>query len=321
MLDRVRKWAESNSLVPIEQSGLRPGCLLPTRVLSIYQEVKNNMKANIPTLAVYIDYQKAYDKVWHKGLIVKLCRMGISLGLLKLIISWLSDRSAYVVFGKSASKIFYMYVGLPQGSSLSPYLFIVYHSDLVTCAGAHACHVFADDLNVLITPPICSEIKPMIEFLEKEGTRVCNSIANYSKKWKQPINLSKTVAQVFHSQVQTPAVDVYMENHKVELVKEFKYLGFVWTSKMSLKPTIDKALENIQSMYIKLKWMKGGRTLSKEVLRKCFFAYSFPYFSWIFPLYPFLPRTQKELFQRKFRKGSKTDSSLSLCTSNETSSK
>ena len=142
----------------------------------------------------------------------------------------------------------------------------------------------------------------MIEFLEKEGIRVCNSIANYSKKWTQPINLSKTVAQVFHSQVQTPAVNVYMENHKVELVKGFKYLGFLWTSKMSLKPTIDKALENIQRTYIKLKWMKGGRTLSKEVLRKCFFAYSFLYFSWIFPLYPFLPRTQKELFQRKFRK-------------------
>ena len=152
MLERVRKWAESNSLVPTERSGFRPGCLLPTRVLSIYREVKNNMAANIPTLAVYIDYQKAYDKVWHKGLIVKLCRMGISLGLLKLIISWLSDRSAYVVFGKSTSKIFYMYVGLPQGSSLSPYPFIVYHSDLVTCAGAHACHVFTDDLNILITP-------------------------------------------------------------------------------------------------------------------------------------------------------------------------
>ena len=72
---------------------------------------------------------------------------------MKLIISWLSDRSTYVVFGKSTSKTFYMYVGLPQGSSLSPYLFIVYHSDLVTCAGARACHVFADDLNILITPP------------------------------------------------------------------------------------------------------------------------------------------------------------------------
>ena len=176
MLERVRKWAEANSLVPTEQSGFRPGCLLPTRVLSIYQQVKNNMTANIPILAVYVDYQKAYDQVWHKRLIGKFCRMGISLELLKLIISWLSDRHAYLVFGKSKSTIFYMYVGLPEGSSLSPYLFIVYHSDRVTCAGTHACHVFADDLNILITPPICREIKTMIEFLEKEGTRLCKTI-------------------------------------------------------------------------------------------------------------------------------------------------
>ncbi|CAF5194789.1 unnamed protein product, partial [Rotaria magnacalcarata] len=87
MLERIRLWAETNSLVPIEQSGFRPGCLLPTRVLSIYQEIKNNMTANIPTLAIYVDYQKAYDKVWHKGLIVKLNRLSIPLGLLKLIVS------------------------------------------------------------------------------------------------------------------------------------------------------------------------------------------------------------------------------------------
>jgi hypothetical protein len=70
MLERIRHWAESNNLIPDEQSGFRPGCLLPTRVLSIYQEVKNNMAANVPTLAIYVDYQKAYDKVWYKGLLI-----------------------------------------------------------------------------------------------------------------------------------------------------------------------------------------------------------------------------------------------------------
>jgi hypothetical protein len=94
MLERVRYRAETNNLVPVEQSGFRPGCLLPTRVLSIYQEIKNNMAANVPTLGIYVNYQKAYDKVWHKGLDVKLNRKGIPLRLLKLIISWLNDRRA-----------------------------------------------------------------------------------------------------------------------------------------------------------------------------------------------------------------------------------
>ncbi|CAF4196660.1 unnamed protein product [Rotaria magnacalcarata] len=216
------------------------------------------MTANIPTLAVYVDYQKVYDKVWHKGLVVKLNRMGIPLGLLKLIISWLNDRRAYVIFGENKSKIFYTHIGLPQGSSLSPYLFIVYHSDLVTCLGAFSSHIFADDLNVLIFPPICRGVKSIIKFLEEEGTKICNKIAYDSKKWKQSVNFSKTVVQVFHSQVQSSVVDIYMEGKKLEVVKEFKYLGLAWTNKMSLKPTIDKTLENIQGTFSKLRWMKRG---------------------------------------------------------------
>ena len=90
-----------------------------------------------------------------------------------------------------------------------------------------------------------------------------------------------------------------MQDQRLELVKEFKYLGFTWTNKVSLKPTVDSILENIQKTFTKLRWMKGGKRLSKDVLRRCFFAYSFPFFAWIFPLYPVLPKTQKELLLRK----------------------
>ncbi|CAF1078909.1 unnamed protein product [Rotaria magnacalcarata] len=230
ILEKVRYWAEMNQLIPSEQSGFRPQCLLPTRVLSIYQEVDNNMAANIPTLAIYVDYQKAYDKVWHAALIVKLNRLGMPHGLLKFCVSWLNDRQAYVVLGEQSSNRFRIFSGLPQGSSLSPYLFIVFHSDLTTVFGAHSAHLFADDLNVLIRPLISKNFAPMIEYLEKEGTKVCNQIAEYSRKWKQPINVSKTVTQIFFSQVTIPQINITMDGQKIESVKSFKYLGFTWTS-------------------------------------------------------------------------------------------
>lgn len=75
----------------------------------------------------------------------------------------------------------------------------------------------------------------MIKYLEEEGTKMCNKIAAYPKKWKQPINVSKTAVQVFHSQSPNLVVHVYMEDQKLELVKSFKYFGFTWTSKISLK--------------------------------------------------------------------------------------
>ncbi len=80
-------WAEGNKLVPPEQSGFRPSCLLLTGVLSVSQEVKSNMTANILTLAVDVDYQKAYDKVQYASFLVKLVRMEMPLSLLKLVAS------------------------------------------------------------------------------------------------------------------------------------------------------------------------------------------------------------------------------------------
>ena len=259
--------------------------------------------ANLPTLAVYVDYQKAYDRVWHAALLFKLRRLGMPLDLLKMTESWLKDRKAYVVFGGETSKVFNINIGLPQGSSLSPYLFIVFHCDLIKCLDAHSSHLFADDLSVLIRPPITKKLAPMLQYLETEGTRICNQVYAYSRKWKQPINVSKTVAQLFHTQVERPVVNVLMNGVKIDLVKEFKYLGFTWTDKLSLKPTVDKCIGNIQRSLGKIRWLKSGRNMSSKVLRQCFFAYTFPHFAWLFPFFPLLPITQQQILQQKFRVG------------------
>ena len=136
----------------------------------------------------------------------------------------------------------------------------------------------------------------MIEYLQREATKICNQISEYARKWKQPINISKTEAQIFFSQVTIPTMD----GQKIKIVKSFKYLPFIWTSKLSLKPTIDKCVENIQKSFIKLKWLKAGNTPTTPVFTTSFFAYSFPHFAWLFPL---LPKTHQETLRSKCRIG------------------
>ncbi len=101
--------------MPREQSRFRSKCLLQTRVLSIYQEIKNNLSANAPTLAIYVDYEKAYDRVWHMGLMVKLYKLGIPLNLLKMIESWLDKRTAFISLGQKKFGVINVRIGLPQG--------------------------------------------------------------------------------------------------------------------------------------------------------------------------------------------------------------
>jgi hypothetical protein len=69
---------------------------------------------------------------------------------------------------------------------------------------------------------------------------------------------------------------------------------------MSLKSTIDHCLEKVGKAIPKLKWLKKDRKISVPVLRQCLFAYVFPHLAWIFPFYPFLPKTQQEAVDMKF---------------------
>ena len=94
-----------------------------------------------------------------------------------------------------------------------------------------------------------------------------------------------------------------MEGQRIERVDKLKYLGFAWTSKMSLKPTIDHCFEKVDKALTKFKWLKKRRKIAVLVLRQCFFAYVFPHIAWIFPFYPFVLKTQQKTLNRKFRVG------------------
>jgi hypothetical protein len=142
----------------------------------------------------------------------------------------------------------------------------------------------------------------MIEYLEREGTKICDQIFEYSKRWRQPINISKTVAQLFYTQIKKPIVEIEMNGQRIKLVNEFKYLGFIWTSKLSLKPTTNRWIGNIQKSLTKLKWLRT-RYISIKALRQCFFAYTFPHVAWLFPFFSLLPESQQQILQQKFRVG------------------
>ena len=75
---------------------------------------------------VYLDMSKAFDKVWHEGLLFKLQQNGIEGKLLNLIKNYLSDRKQRVVLNGKESDWGEIKSGVPQGSVLGPLLFLIY---------------------------------------------------------------------------------------------------------------------------------------------------------------------------------------------------
>ena len=73
---------------------------------------------------------KAFDGVWHAGLLYKLKSYGISGQIFGLISSFLSNRRLQVVLYGKSSQEYPVNVGVPHGSFLGPTLFLLYIKDL-----------------------------------------------------------------------------------------------------------------------------------------------------------------------------------------------
>ena len=184
MMDRVK-----DKLVNT-QAGFRPRHACTDQIYQLLHAIKSwhhnhdNQVGN-PFYAAFIDFSKAFDRVWTNGLLSKVHRMGIRGRAWRWIQSFLTGRSLRVINGSSYSDWYDITAGVPQGSVISPLLFIIFINDfadhiLKQTHGAH-CLKFADDIvmwSVLQSP---------------HGIRQCIEAAlKWCHLWKMVINSLKS---------------------------------------------------------------------------------------------------------------------------------
>ena len=128
------------------QSGFRPNDSCIYQLISIVHNIYADFDHN-PSLEVrgnFLDISKAFDKVWHEGLLYKLESLGISRKLLNLFRSFLNDRHQRVVLNGQLSDWAPILAGVLQGSILGPLFFLIYINDLPDNLNLLA-KLFADD--------------------------------------------------------------------------------------------------------------------------------------------------------------------------------
>ena len=96
---------------------------------------------------IYLDFQKAFDKVPHKRLMLKIKLLGIMGKIYAWIEDWLKDSSQRVVLLGSSSNWVTVKSGVPQGSVLGPLLFLIYINDIDDSVSCNLLK-FADDTKV-----------------------------------------------------------------------------------------------------------------------------------------------------------------------------
>lgn len=114
------------------------------QLVNVIDEIANNLNKQLNTVAVYLDVEKAFDKVWHDGITYKLIQMVVPHQLLNLIRSFIYSRTFEERIDSKSSTPRLLYAGVPQGSCLSPHLFSIYINDMLSFKCAKIA-LFADD--------------------------------------------------------------------------------------------------------------------------------------------------------------------------------
>ena len=182
------------------------------------------------TRAVALDISKAFDRVWHAGILHKPKSYGISGQIFGLISSFLSNRRLRVVLDGKSSQEYPVNAGVPQGSILGATLFLLYINDFpddVICDIA----IYADDTTLYSQCDWASDLWLQLELASELESDLRDTV-DWGKKWLVDFNAGKTQLVSFDRSNNNGTIDVKMGGSILEEKSSFKMLGLTFSSKL-----------------------------------------------------------------------------------------
>ena len=225
ILNRLKERAEE--LLSEEQAGFRPGRSTVEQICNIRILIEKCLEHQQELYHNFIDFKKAFDRVWHEGLWDTLRRFGIEEDLIQVIESLYKNASSAVLLGGELGEFFPATVGVRQGCILSPVLFNIFlerimqealsdFDSTVSIGGRPLCNLrFADDIDLIGRDE--EELQDLTTRLEESAGKFGMEIS--AEKSKVLVNSNKD----------TPQTHIIMNGETLEQVDSFKYLGALIT--------------------------------------------------------------------------------------------
>ena len=180
---RIKSHLDVNGLLGDEQEGFRSKRNTTRSLYRLHLMMENAKRSRAPTALLNIDLEKAFDNVWVEGLLFELLEHNISGKMYQILKLFLKTRVASIELNGYQSPKFQIDIGVPQGSVLSPILFIVFLNDLFSDQAQK--FKFADASSFFATGMDPSELSAILR-------KTCSDIEKWCADWRMLVNGGKT---------------------------------------------------------------------------------------------------------------------------------
>jgi hypothetical protein len=224
-------------LISVWQSGFLPGSSTITQLTELYDQFCKAVADGREIRVVFLDISKAFDRVWHKGLLHKLKACGITGKLLSWLKDYLSQRQQRVIVNGEHSDWGNIGAGVPQGSVLGPLLFLIFINDIIHVVSDCKIRLFADDTCLFIEVD-----NPQTTALALNND--LKKINQWSRKWHVDVSPPKTEELIITRKRE--AIDhpiVCLDSEPIKRVPSHKHLGLIITSDLTWKEQINEAID------------------------------------------------------------------------------
>lgn len=272
MNNRLQQKVEGDLGLKDTQAAYRPDYSTTDQIFILNSLINKYVKFGKKKLYVcFVDFKKAFDNIWHTGLLFKLLKQfkigGKFYGIIK---SMYRNAKTCVKLKNGITEVFDLKKGIKQGDTLSPYLFNMYLND-INGIFAHSksmppsiagyivgCLLYADDLMII------SESKSGLQ-------HSLDNLNGYCDKWKLQLNVKKTKVMIFTCGRNEIKEDFKFGNDVLCQARTYSYLGVTFNRKGSYIDAINILKEKgNKAMYLLKGSLYTGVTFQPELPLKIF---------------------------------------------------
>ena len=252
------------------QSGFRKAKSTDDHLFRLSQSIMESFNRGEHVVAAFLDIEKAFDNVWHNGLRFKIFQLDLPTKMTRWLSDFLVGRLIQVNVNSFFSSQISPKAGVPQGSVLSPLLFLIYVNDLPTPHHKqNSLSQFADDTAQWA---FSRNVRIAAKLLQQDLL----TLAMWCAKWRIKLNPVKTKVIIFSRSAlaRKTELNLTLYGETLKIYPQVKFLGITFDSQLNFKKHFEDILDRCNTRYHRLrllvnkKWGPSPATLI-QIYKQC----------------------------------------------------